>query len=157
VSCTILDATQVGTNGGLVLALRDEPDTGTCGDEVCLNGQQVNSVIPTQLGTGAVGHSFIFFDRSITTDVFGPPCTTKPKIGCYTYEIFIKLPTGQSQLIGTSLTSSWCTNGVIPTGKKGCLKQLIEMNVKTRNNPNDLDDIRADVFYKGDPPIGGSG
>ena len=134
---------------GLPLSLYEGPTVaGDCGDDACIGNQGVNAN-PAGDGAGVTITQYVWVDRTVTTDIFGHPCSQLPcntAQGVYAYEVYVN-----GTLVGTSIKSSWCKTS-IPAGKTACVKSLTELNSTTAPNGKDgKGDLQIIVLLKGDP------
>jgi len=188
VSCLEIPAGLPASKVGDLVALRDEgastPQNGdTMGGDCplaghpCMNGQSVVAVSPPPVtGTSPTQlKTTIIFDRTISTQIYGEPCT---KVGCgkFTYVVYMRASTGvRATPIGTTVSTpttvngtsfpGWCptNNGVpyIPTiglnPPPGCVVSYVTVNTSsggnTSNGKEGNGDLRLTVLFYGDPRV----
>ena len=171
VSCFQIPASVASAKAGSLVALRDEAPNpangGDCPDPAhpCL-GNQVSVAVPPGTGTNVQFTEVIIYDRTISTDVRGAPCTKIPCGNKYEYQVYMRPSIDvPAVLVGSSIPSTWCTKNTqtglynIPSGKPGCVVEYRTVNTST--NPSDNGntsngkqgngDLRLTVVFWGDP------
>ncbi len=168
VSCYVFPSGQTTKSGSILAANEQASVTGVdCGlTDTCIGGQvfyanpagectdfNANSTCPTIIWNA-------FYDRTITTDIFGKPCLNPPcPSNQYVYEAFFKLPNDEVGIqIGSSDQSTWCPTGVVPDGQPACVVLLRQLNQSTApNGSKGVNDVQVQIAFRGDPRGGLSG
>lgn len=180
VSCLDIPAGVAAAKVGALVALHDEASvTGDCpnpdGKHPCLGNQTVVSIPP---GTGSTGTltQVLIYDRTISSKVFGDPCTATPCGKKYAYIVYMRpdatspaVPIGSTVQNGVTLGSTafpaWCPtsggNPVIPTGKIACVVSYVIISGNSNPNPfpngnssngsEGNGDMRLTILFRGDP------
>jgi len=161
VSCLTLTSGQTTDKAGLIAALREEAAQTSCGGGPCIGDQQVTFDLSggttcnpsTGVGCKQFDEYFIL-DKTISTDVYGGPCTDKASGGCHVYTVY--MDPGNTP-IGSSIKSKWCADKVIFPGAPGCVVQVVPLTNNTASNgqkgvktDNRNGDILIEVVYWGD-------
>jgi hypothetical protein len=175
VSCLDIPAGVANSKVGDLVALRDETSvSGDCplAGHPCLNGQSVVA-IPPGTGTSVALKSTIILDRTISTQIYGAPCTKAP-CGKYVYVVYLRQSTTTPSIpIGSTVPTQTTVNGtvfpawcptvsgqpVIPSGKLGCVVSYVPVNpsstspVTSSNGKEGNGDLRLTVLFYGDPRL----
>jgi hypothetical protein len=180
VSCMDIPAGTSTAKIGALMALHDETSVaGDCpnpdGNHPCLGNQTVVA-IPPGTGSAATISETLIYDKTISTDKYGSPCTAAPCGKKYTYIVYFRpsasvpaiaigssIPGGAT--VGSVNFPKWCPtvggNPVIPTGQTACVVNYVITqgisnpnpfpNGNVSNGSQGNGDMRLTILFKGDP------